>query len=193
MAAYCAIAVASFLAVSVDDFLWKRTLTAVLACFNNIGPGLDLVGPASNYSPVFNFFQGCAFVGYASGQTGNIPHYCAVQPPYLEPHALKTGYGRLWARPAQAAAARLFAFLHIFVIVFLFASGRTAGRDPIDFRRVVFGYPRPWYVPGTAAFAGVLGVLLGKRDGAFVVNRIRMKNKADDGDKKGAARAGPFR
>ena len=56
MAAYCAIAVASFLAVSVDDFSLETNLTAVLACFNNIGPGLDLVGPASNYS-LFSTFS----------------------------------------------------------------------------------------------------------------------------------------
>lgn len=28
----------------------------MLACFNNIGPGLDLVGPASNYS-LFSTFS----------------------------------------------------------------------------------------------------------------------------------------
>ena len=54
MAAYCAIAVASFLAVSVDDFSLETNLTAVLACFNNIGPGLSLVGPSGNFA----FFSG---------------------------------------------------------------------------------------------------------------------------------------
>lgn len=36
--------------VSLDDYSMETNLTAVLACFNNIGPGLDFVGPTSNYS-----------------------------------------------------------------------------------------------------------------------------------------------
>ena len=60
----------------------------------------------------------------------DIPHYCAVQPPYLEPHALKTGYGRLWARPAQAAAARLFAFLHIFCYSIFVCFRPHGGKGP---------------------------------------------------------------
>ncbi len=50
MAAYCAIAVASFLLVSTDDLTMETHMTAVLACLNNIGPGLDLVGPTGNYA-----------------------------------------------------------------------------------------------------------------------------------------------
>lgn len=50
MAAYCALAVVSFLLVSVDDFSMETNLTAVMACMNNIGPGLDVVGPTGNYA-----------------------------------------------------------------------------------------------------------------------------------------------
>lgn len=50
MAAYCAIAVVSFLLISLDDFSMETNLTAVMACLNNIGPGLDLVGPTGNYA-----------------------------------------------------------------------------------------------------------------------------------------------
>lgn len=50
MAAYCALAVVSFLLVSVDDFSMETNLTAVIACLNNIGPGLDMVGPTGNYA-----------------------------------------------------------------------------------------------------------------------------------------------
>ncbi len=50
MSAYCAIAVVSFLILSLDDLSLETNLTAVLACLNNIGPGLDMVGPTSNYS-----------------------------------------------------------------------------------------------------------------------------------------------
>ena len=50
MAAYCAIGVISFLILSANDLSMETNLTAVLACLNNIGPGLDLVGPTSNYA-----------------------------------------------------------------------------------------------------------------------------------------------
>ena len=47
---YVAILVVSFLIVSVDGFSITTNFSAVLACFNNIGPGLDAVGPVCNYS-----------------------------------------------------------------------------------------------------------------------------------------------
>lgn len=50
MAAYCAIAVISMLIVSLDGFSLETNISSVLACINNIGPGLDAVGPTSNYA-----------------------------------------------------------------------------------------------------------------------------------------------
>lgn len=50
MAAYCAIGVVSFLILSLDNLSLETNLTAVLSCLNNIGPGLDMVGPASNFA-----------------------------------------------------------------------------------------------------------------------------------------------
>lgn len=50
MAAYCAIGVVSFLILGLDNYSIETNLTAVLACLNNIGPGLDMVGPTSNYA-----------------------------------------------------------------------------------------------------------------------------------------------
>jgi trk system potassium uptake protein TrkH len=49
LAAYVMIVIASFLAVSIDDFSVTTNFTAVIACFNNIGPGLEMVGPTGNY------------------------------------------------------------------------------------------------------------------------------------------------
>ncbi len=46
---YVLITVASILLISVDEFSVETNLTAVLACINNIGPGLDVVGPTGNY------------------------------------------------------------------------------------------------------------------------------------------------
>ena len=42
--------VISFLIVSLDGNSVLTNISATLACFNNIGPGLDVVGPVSNYS-----------------------------------------------------------------------------------------------------------------------------------------------
>lgn len=50
LAAYIVIIVASILLVCLDGHSIETNLSAVLACFNNIGPGLDLVGPSANYS-----------------------------------------------------------------------------------------------------------------------------------------------
>jgi trk system potassium uptake protein TrkH len=56
LAAYALIIMASFLFISVDGFSVTTNLTAVLACFNNIGPGLELVGPTGNYG-CFSMFS----------------------------------------------------------------------------------------------------------------------------------------
>ncbi len=50
LAAYSVILVVSFLLVSVDGFSIETNFSAVVSCFNNIGPGLDAVGPVENYS-----------------------------------------------------------------------------------------------------------------------------------------------
>jgi len=50
LAAYVIIIFVSFLAVSLDNFSVTTNFTAVLACFNNIGPGLEAVGPTCNFS-----------------------------------------------------------------------------------------------------------------------------------------------
>ena len=49
LAAYVIIMVASFILISLDGFSITTNLSAVFACFNNIGPGLDAVGPTCNY------------------------------------------------------------------------------------------------------------------------------------------------
>ncbi len=50
MAAYWIIIFVSILLVSLDEFSLETNLSAVFSCFNNIGPGLDQVGPMVNYS-----------------------------------------------------------------------------------------------------------------------------------------------
>lgn len=50
LALYLAITVASTLLVALDEFSLETNATAVIACLNNIGPGLDMVGPMGNFS-----------------------------------------------------------------------------------------------------------------------------------------------
>lgn len=50
LAAYVVIVIASFLVISLDGFSITTNLSAVLACFNNIGPGLEAVGPTQNFA-----------------------------------------------------------------------------------------------------------------------------------------------
>ena len=50
LAAYVVIMFMSFLLISLDNFSVGTNFTAVLACFNNIGPGLEAVGPTCNFS-----------------------------------------------------------------------------------------------------------------------------------------------
>ncbi len=47
--AYLLIYAVSILIVSLDNFDFTTTFTSVAATINNIGPGLDLVGPAANF------------------------------------------------------------------------------------------------------------------------------------------------
>ena len=56
LSAYVIIVALSCVLVSIDPGnlprdaeLFTTNFTAVIACFNNIGPGLDLVGPMGNY------------------------------------------------------------------------------------------------------------------------------------------------
>ncbi|MCF0132343.1 MAG: TrkH family potassium uptake protein [Blautia sp.] len=50
LAAYVVILIISFCVISLDGFGITTNLSAVLACFNNIGPGLEAVGPTCNFS-----------------------------------------------------------------------------------------------------------------------------------------------
>ena len=50
LAAYVVILFAVFLIISLDGFSVGTNFSAVLACFNNIGPGRESVGPTCNFS-----------------------------------------------------------------------------------------------------------------------------------------------
>jgi trk system potassium uptake protein TrkH len=50
LAAYVVIMVISVILISLDGFSPTTNISAVFACFNNIGPGLEAVGPTCNFS-----------------------------------------------------------------------------------------------------------------------------------------------
>ena len=50
LTAYVFILFGSFLLVSLDGFSTGTNFSAILCCFNNIGPGLEAVGPTCNFS-----------------------------------------------------------------------------------------------------------------------------------------------
>ena len=50
LAAYMIIIVVSTLVLSLDGFSFETNMSAVLATFNNIGPGMAAVGPTCNYA-----------------------------------------------------------------------------------------------------------------------------------------------
>ena len=50
LAAYVIVIIVAFLVISLDGFSTGTNLSAVLACFNNIGPGLEAVGPTCNFA-----------------------------------------------------------------------------------------------------------------------------------------------
>ncbi len=50
LAVYVLVIVISFLLISLDGFSYATSFTSVLTCVNNVGPGLEMVGPAGNFS-----------------------------------------------------------------------------------------------------------------------------------------------
>lgn len=47
---YISILLSAFLLISVDGFSFETNFTSVITCINNVGPGLDVVGPVGNFS-----------------------------------------------------------------------------------------------------------------------------------------------
>ncbi len=73
LCAYFLILVFSFLLVSIDGFSLTTNLSAVIACFNNIGPGFDAVGPASNYADYSAFSKIVLIVDMLAGRLEIFP------------------------------------------------------------------------------------------------------------------------
>ena len=61
--------------ISLDGKDMTTNLTAVLACFNNIGPGLALVGPMANYSVYSDWAQVLLSVAMLTGRLEIFPMF----------------------------------------------------------------------------------------------------------------------
>ena len=72
-AAYVIIIFVSFMAISLDNFSIGTNITAVFACFNNIGPGLEAVGPTCNFSAFSVFSKIVLIVDMLAGRLEIFP------------------------------------------------------------------------------------------------------------------------
>ncbi len=73
LAAYVIILVLSFLLVSLDGFSTGTNLSAVLSCFNNIGPGLEAVGPTCNFGAYSVFSKLVLIIDMLAGRLEIFP------------------------------------------------------------------------------------------------------------------------
>ena len=74
-AAYMLLICAFTLAVSMDGLDFTTNFTAVLSCFNNIGPGLNLVGPMSNFSVYSDWAQAILSIAMLTGRLEIFPMF----------------------------------------------------------------------------------------------------------------------
>ena len=73
LAAYVIILIISILLISLDGFSTGTNVTAVLSCFNNIGPGLEAVGPTCNFSGFSDFSKLVLIVDMLAGRLEIFP------------------------------------------------------------------------------------------------------------------------
>lgn len=71
--AYALILIVSFLCVSLDGLSVTTNMSAVVSCFNNIGPGLELVGPTCNYSVYSGFSKVILILDMLAGRLEIFP------------------------------------------------------------------------------------------------------------------------
>lgn len=70
---YVLIIIASSLIVCLDNFDLESNFSAVMACFNNIGPGFGKVGPVCNYSEYSDLSKLVLIVDMLAGRLEIIP------------------------------------------------------------------------------------------------------------------------
>ena len=73
LAAYVLIIVAIFVIISLDGFSVGTNFSAVICTFNNIGPGLEAVGPMCNFSIFSDFSTFVLSIGMLAGRLEIFP------------------------------------------------------------------------------------------------------------------------
>ncbi len=73
LVAYVVILISSFLLLCIDHISVLTGFTAVLACLNNVGPGLDAVGPACNYAGLSIFSKIVLIIDMLAGRLEIFP------------------------------------------------------------------------------------------------------------------------
>lgn len=74
-ASYLLLVCAFTLVVSLDGLDFTTNLTAVLSCFNNIGPGLNQVGPMANFSVYSDWAQVILSIAMLTGRLEIFPMF----------------------------------------------------------------------------------------------------------------------
>lgn len=73
MTVYAVICLVSMGILALDNSSMETTVTAVIACINNIGPGLDIVGPTGNYSSLSTLSKGVLTLNMLIGRLEIFP------------------------------------------------------------------------------------------------------------------------
>ncbi len=77
---YVVTLLASVLVVSLDNFDFQTTVTAVIATMNNIGPGLGMVGPMGNYSEFSYLSKIVLMFDMLAGRLELLPIFIVIKP-----------------------------------------------------------------------------------------------------------------
>ncbi len=77
---YAVIIIASVLLLSLDGFDFATNVSAELACFNNIGPGIGLVGPIENYAKFSPFSKALLTLNMLFGRLEIFPMLVLLSP-----------------------------------------------------------------------------------------------------------------
>lgn len=80
IAVYFVILFVSVLLISVDNFDFTTSFTAVVATLNNIGPGLELVGPTQNFALFSNFSKYILMFNMLAGRLEILPMLILFHP-----------------------------------------------------------------------------------------------------------------
>ena len=75
---YLFIIVFSFILISIDGFSTATNFSAVIACFNNIGPGLEAVGPTCNFGAYSAFSKLILIFDMLAGRLEILPMLALV-------------------------------------------------------------------------------------------------------------------